>query len=262
MPTAAWAKLPTRLLVLAAAGLPTRGGARGVRHDPAPGPGVGPDLDGPVQTRQVTVVGEGKVEGTPDTVTVNAVDRVRRIRRHRGDEPDQRTHGRGDRRSRCPSQGIDRKDVSTQAGVNRAAAVRRGDNSKVITGYQASNSIEVKIRKTKAASPTINAIQNHGRQRHPHQLGQLLDRRRLAAGEGRQGTRVQRCQATAPSQYADLSGLRLGKVISISEARGTSTPTPPPTPMPRFDAMAAAPVPLQPGQQTVGFSVTVVWELG
>jgi uncharacterized protein YggE len=32
--------------------------------------------------------------------------------------------------------------------------------------------------------------------------------------------------------------------------------------MPRFDAMAAAPVPLQPGQQTVGFSVTVVWELG
>jgi uncharacterized protein YggE len=57
-------------------------------------------------------------------------------------------------------------------------------------------------------------------------------------------------------QYAQLSGLKLGSVISISEA-GASTP--PPTPMPR-PAMAEA-VPVEPGQQTVGFSVTVVWEL-
>ena len=55
-------------------------------------------------------------------------------------------------------------------------------------------------------------------------------------------------------QFADLSGMSLGKIISISEtAEGTT-----PTPVPR--AMAAA-VPMEPGQQTVGFSVTVVWEL-
>ena len=58
-------------------------------------------------------------------------------------------------------------------------------------------------------------------------------------------------------QYAQLSGLTLGKVISISESAGT-TPVPPPTPMPRA-AMEA--VPLEPGQQSVGFSVTVIWEL-
>ena len=58
-------------------------------------------------------------------------------------------------------------------------------------------------------------------------------------------------------QYAELSGLNLGDVVSISEASG-STP-PPPMPMPR-GAMAEA-VPLSPGQQTVGFTVTAVWEL-
>ena len=58
-------------------------------------------------------------------------------------------------------------------------------------------------------------------------------------------------------QYAQLSGLTLGNVISISESAG-ATPAPPPTPMPRA-AMEA--VPLEPGQQTVGFSVTVIWEL-
>jgi uncharacterized protein YggE len=59
-------------------------------------------------------------------------------------------------------------------------------------------------------------------------------------------------------QYAQLSGLSLGKVITISEVAGSTPPVP--MPMPR-SAMAEA-VPLSPGQQTVGFSVTVAWELG
>ncbi|MGH9205370.1 MAG: SIMPL domain-containing protein, partial [Acidimicrobiales bacterium] len=54
-------------------------------------------------------------------------------------------------------------------------------------------------------------------------------------------------------QYARLSGLRLGKVISISETSGPA-PTPPARAMPTD-------VPLEPGQQTVNFSVTAVWEL-
>jgi uncharacterized protein YggE len=49
----------------------------------------------------------------------------------------------------------------------------------------------------------------------------------------------------------------LGKVLSISEAAGTTPSTgSPPAPAPR-----ASMVPLEPGQQTVSFSVTAVWEL-
>ena len=60
-------------------------------------------------------------------------------------------------------------------------------------------------------------------------------------------------------QYAELSGLSLGKVISVSEVPGGSTPPAPPVPM-RGGAMATE-VPLQPGEQTVSFAVTGVWEL-
>ena len=60
-------------------------------------------------------------------------------------------------------------------------------------------------------------------------------------------------------QYAELSGLDLGKVISISEA-----PAPAPPPPPYADAARSRHgrrPGAKPGQQTVGFSVTVVWEL-
>jgi uncharacterized protein YggE len=59
-------------------------------------------------------------------------------------------------------------------------------------------------------------------------------------------------------QYAQLSGLQLGKVLSISEASGSSPVAGVPAAPPRS---MAAPVPLEPGQQTVSFSVTAVWEL-
>ena len=54
-------------------------------------------------------------------------------------------------------------------------------------------------------------------------------------------------------QYAELSALKLGKVIAISESG--SPPTPTPVQAPRLEA---APAPLEPGQQTVGLSVTVI----
>ena len=49
---------------------------------------------------------------------------------------------------------------------------------------------------------------------------------------------------------------------ALEDAISEAGAVPPPTPMPRYDATAEAAVPIEPGQQTVGFSVTVVWELG
>jgi len=248
MPIRAWAKMPTRLLVLAAAGL-TVAGLAACDSTPA-GPVAGPD--GPVP-RQVTVVGEGKVEGTPDTVTVNAA--IESIASDATAAMNQTNERMAAVIDAVAAQGIDRKDVSTKQ-VNLQP--QYGDNS-VITGYQASNSIEVKIRKIEAASPTINAIQTTGgNATRINSVSFSIDDDSQLVKDAR--ARAFNDAKDRAQQYADLSGLKLGKVISISEA-GTSTP-PPPTPMPRFDAMAAAPVPLQPGQQTVGFSVTVVWELG
>jgi uncharacterized protein len=245
MPISAWAKLPTRFLVLAAAGL-TVAGLAGCDSTSGPGqPAKG-------SVRQVTVVGEGKVQGAPDTVTVNAaIESSAPDASAALNQTNQRMSAVTDA---VASQGIDRKDVKT-TGITLSP--QYGENS-VITGYQASNSIEVKIRKLDAASPTIIAIQNAGGN------ATRINSVNLSIEDDSQLVKDARANAfndakNRAQQYAQLSGLDLGKVISISEAGAGVTP---PTPMPRFDATAQAAVPIAPGQQTVGFSVTVVWELG
>jgi uncharacterized protein YggE len=152
------------------------------------------------------------------------------------------------------SQGIDPKDIST-TGVTLQP--QYGDNS-VITAYRANNSIAVKVRKLDVASGVITAIQTAGGNTT------RINSVNLSIEDDSQLVKDARARAfndakDRAEQYAQLSGLDLGKVISISE---TGANTPPPTPMPRYDSMAEAAVPLEPGQQTVGFSVTVVWELG
>ncbi|MBW8711526.1 MAG: hypothetical protein JF631_10880, partial [Mycobacterium sp.] len=65
MPIATRAKMSTRFLLLAAAGVAAVGLSA---CDSASGPTGTADKG----TRQVTVVGAGEVQGTPDTLTVNA----------------------------------------------------------------------------------------------------------------------------------------------------------------------------------------------
>ena len=134
-------------------------------------------------------------------------------------------------------QGIDRTDIST---TQVTLSPQYGDNS-VITGYQASNSIAVKIRSIDAASPTITAIQTTGGN------ATRINSVSFSIEDDSQMVKDARARAfndakDRAQQYSQLSGLSLGDVISISEVDSGSTP---PTPMPRFDAMQAA-VPLEP----------------
>ena len=70
MPIAARAKLATRLIVLAAAAMAVAG-LSACDAKSTSGPSIIPAAADP-NTRQVTVVGTGEVQGTPDTLTVNA----------------------------------------------------------------------------------------------------------------------------------------------------------------------------------------------
>src|SRR5664279_667583 len=130
MPISAWAKLPTRVLVIAAAGLTVAGvAACDTKSGPVPAAAEG-------NVRQVTVVGEGKVQGTPDTVTVSAaIESIAPDASSALNQTNQRMTAVTDA---VANQGIDRKDIST-TGITLSP--QYGDNS-VITAYQASNSIE------------------------------------------------------------------------------------------------------------------------
>lgn len=202
--------------------------------------------------RQVTVVGSGEVKGVPDTLTADVSVEAT--------APDVTTalNQTNDRQkavlNALSGSGIDAKDIST-TGVSLQP--QYGDNS-TITGYRASNSIQVKIRKLDSASQVLAGIVNAGGDatRLNSVSYSIEDDSKLVSDARARAFEDAKSRA---QQYAQLSGLSLGKIISISEAPAGGSPPAPPVPMPR-GAMATE-VPLQPGEQTVGFSVTAIWEL-
>lgn len=240
MPIAGNAKL--RVLGVAAAGLIAVSASA---CDTTSGPAAG----APDGARQVTVVGSGQVQGVPDTLTADvAMEFTAPDVSGALNQSSQRQQAVIDA---LVGSGIDRKDISTTQ-----VSVQPQFTDSTITGYRAANSIKVKIRDTAKASQTLALIASTGGD------ATRINSVDYSIEDDSDLVRDARARAfddakNRAEQYAGLSGLHLGKVISISEQSGGSTP-PTPTPMPRA-AMQA--VPLEPGQQTVDFSVTVIWEL-
>jgi uncharacterized protein len=205
--------------------------------------------------RQVTVVGNGKVVGTPDTLTADvAITSVAPDVTSAMNQSSDRQRAVIDA---LTGAGIDRKDIST---TNVSLQSQYGDGN-TITGYQASNSLGVRIRDIGAASQTLALIVSTGGD------ATRINSVDFSISDDSQLVKDARTRAfndakDRAQQFADLSGLTLGQVISITEAGAApAPPVPMPMPMPRSIA-DAAPVPLEPGRQTVSLQVTAVWELG
>lgn len=213
----------------------------------------GCDSAPPVQAnaRQVTVVGSGEVQGTPDTVTADVGIEV--VAPDVTAAMNQTNERQQAVIAALTADGIDAKDISTTA-VNLQP--QYGDNS-VVTGYRAGNNISVKIRKLDNASRALaDIVESGGNAARINSVSfSIADDSKLVSDARAQAFEDAKDRA---KQYAELSGMSLGRVISISEAPGNA---PPPQPFPVPAEARAADVPLQPGQQTVGFAVTAVWEL-
>jgi uncharacterized protein YggE len=248
MPIAARATMLNRFIVLAAAALAAAGlsacdSTSGHSHfaDPA-------NKD----TRQVTVVGSGQVKGTPDTLTASVS--IEFTASDVTGAMNQTSERQQAVINALVDAGVQRKDISTTQ-VSLQPQFAGGDNTGSIVGYRASNSIDVKIRQLDAASQALALIVSTGGE------ATRINSVNYSIEDDSQLVRDARSRAfndakDRAQQYAQLSGLKLGDVISISESTGATPPTPVQAPR-----AAMAPVPLEPGQQTVGFSVTVIWQL-
>lgn len=237
--------LVRRSIAVAAAGLTVA--AASACDEPSPSH---PDAN----PRQVTVLGTGQVQGVPDTLTADV-----------GIEftaPDVTTamNQTNDRQQAVINAllgaGVDHKDISTTEVTLAPQYTNPGPTGTAdITGYRATNAVAVKIHPPDAASRLLALVVGTG--------GDATRIRsvRYSIADDSQLVKDARARAfndakSRAEQYAQLSGLRLGRVLSISEATGGPPPVGAPTPR----AMPSM-VPLEPGQQTVNFSVTAVWEL-
>jgi uncharacterized protein YggE len=152
--------------------------------------------------------------------------------------------------------GIAERDVQT-AGISVQPQYRYAENTPpTITGYQASNTVNIKVRDIGKLGKVLDALvasganQVNGPSFEVDQPEPAYDEARLAA--------LKKAQARAET-YAKAMGLRVRRVVSISEG-GSFQP-----PMPYMRAAAAPAMKdtaVSPGETTLSVNIDVVFELG
>jgi len=153
--------------------------------------------------------------------------------------------------------GIADRDIQT-AAINLSPQYRYADNkAPEITGYQASNQVSVRFRDIKRAGSILDTLvaqganQINGPAFSVEKMDAALDEARVAA--------IKSARARA-DLYAQAAGLKVKRILSISESQGYA---PPPYPMPVMMARAekAADTAIEPGEQKLSVNVSVSFEL-
>ncbi|RZA18984.1 MAG: SIMPL domain-containing protein [Lysobacteraceae bacterium] len=155
--------------------------------------------------------------------------------------------------------GIAERDVQT-SGINLNPNYKYVENAPpTIVGYQASNTVNVKVRDLSKLGKVLDAFVEQGANQingpsfEVDKPDEAYDEARIAA--------IKKAQARAET-YANALGLKVRRMVSISEG-GASFPRP----MPMMRAMAAdagfaKETSVAPGESTLSVSIEVVFELG
>jgi uncharacterized protein YggE len=151
--------------------------------------------------------------------------------------------------------GIPEKDVQT-SGISLNPQYRYAENEPPkITGYQASNTVSLKVRdiaklgKVLDALAAVGANQINGPSFEIDQPEPVYDEARLAA-------------LKKAETYAKALGLRVRRIVSISEGGGGFRPVPMMTMAMDAKAGRMESTPVSPGETTLSVNLDVVFELG
>lgn len=201
---------------------------------------------------EVTVTGTGEVRGTPDLLRADiGVEATAPDVSTAVTQVNSKAQAMIDA---IVGAGVKREDVQTaKLTINpQYASPGAGGGSRTISGYQAENSLRIVVRDLPKASGVLDkAIQAGGNNARLRGVSfDISDDSKLLADARERAFKDAKAHA---EQYAKLSDRELGDVTSVSESHGSQ-------PMPaQADVKLAAPI--EPGTQTVTFSVTVKWAL-
>jgi uncharacterized protein len=153
--------------------------------------------------------------------------------------------------------GVADRDIRTSSlSLQPRYADTNGDQPPRIVGYQASDQLSVTFRDIKRAGPILDALVGQG-------VNQIngpdfaLEHPDAALDEAR-AQAMQKARARAET-YAKAAGLSVKRIVAIQETGGYS---PPQAPRPfMMMARAKAATDLQPGEEKIGVTVNVTFEL-
>ncbi|NYZ62630.1 SIMPL domain-containing protein [Luteimonas deserti] len=152
--------------------------------------------------------------------------------------------------------GIAERDVQT-SGINLNPQYRYAENQPpTITGYQASNTVNLRVRDLARLGAVLDALVASGANQINGPTFEIADADGMQ--DQARAAALKKAQQRA-EVYAASLGMRVRRIVSISEGGGFA----PPRPMMAMRAMAedAAP-PVSPGETTLGVNLDVVFELG
>ena len=153
--------------------------------------------------------------------------------------------------------GIADRDIQTSS-INLNPEYRYPENqSPQLTGYSASNQVTVRFRDIRNSGKVLDALVSEGANQisgpnmtieHPEQA--LDEARAQAIANGR----------ARADLYARSLGMRVVRVVSVSESGGYYAPPPPP-PAPMMASAERAYTKIEPGEQKLQVSLSMVFEL-
>jgi len=154
--------------------------------------------------------------------------------------------------------GVADRDIQTST-VSLNPEYRYPENqAPVLTGYTASNQVTVRFRDIRNSGKILDALVAVGANQingpsmtieHPEAA--LDEARTQAIAEGRARAEL----------YARALGMRVARVVSISESGGYYAPPPAPPPAPMMAAAERSYTKIEPGEQKLQVSLSMVFEL-
>ncbi len=154
--------------------------------------------------------------------------------------------------------GIAERDIQT-SGVNLNPQYRYADNqSPAITGYEARNNVNITVRKIGELGRIMDALVGVGANQIQGPSFEVDDKE-SALDEARR-TAIDKAKTRA-GMYANELGLKVLRIVSISEGNGGFGPPMPMMAMAHMEK-SQADTPIAAGESTLSVSLDVVFELG
>ncbi|NUS42732.1 MAG: SIMPL domain-containing protein [Mycobacteriaceae bacterium] len=206
---------------------------------------------------EVTVVGHGQVRGAPDILNADIGVEVN------APEVSAALSQANDRANAMitaiTAAGVAKADVRTTAVDVHPEYSTPGPagGPHAISGYQASNTVHVVVRDLAKASKVLDdAVRAGGNNARLSSVAFAIDDKSKLLSDAR--AKAFDDAKHRAEQYAALAGMKLGRVVTISETSSGRGDLPVPA-APEYKADSA--VPLEPGTQQISFTVNATWSL-
>ena len=204
----------------------------------------------------VSVTGQGESSAAPDIavvtvgVTVQAPSAAEAMR--------QNTERQQVIIDTLKTRGIEPRDIQTSGlNLNPVQDYSREGKPPVVTGYQATNLVTVRVRQLPLLGEALDALVGAGANEIN---GISFQREKMTEAENEARARAVENAQLRAQIIANAAGMDLGRLLSIADQSGRQGPQPMMRAM-AMDSAKESAVPVEAGELSVAAEVSVTWEL-